>query len=73
VVGRGAELGPDTRLVDCAVGERAVVEHTVAHDAEIGAEAHVGPFAHLAPGATVSPGTVTGPFYTAGTGEDAPD
>jgi bifunctional UDP-N-acetylglucosamine pyrophosphorylase/glucosamine-1-phosphate N-acetyltransferase len=73
VVGRGAELGPDTRLVDCAVGERAVVEHTVAHDAEIGADAHVGPFAHLAPGATVSPGSVTGPFYTASTGEETSD
>jgi bifunctional UDP-N-acetylglucosamine pyrophosphorylase/glucosamine-1-phosphate N-acetyltransferase len=73
VVGRGAELGPDTRLVDCAVGEHAVVEHTVGHDAEIGADAHVGPFAHLGPGGTVSPGAVTGPFYTATTGEEPPD
>ncbi len=36
VVGDGCDIGPDTRLVDCAVGSGAVVEHTVGHDAEIG-------------------------------------
>ncbi len=35
-VGDGCEIGPDTRLVDCAVGADAVVEHTVGHDAEVG-------------------------------------
>ena len=29
VIGAGAELGPDTRLVDCVVGAGAVVEQTV--------------------------------------------
>ena len=36
VVGAGAEIGPDTRLVDCVVGAGAVVENTVGRDAEIG-------------------------------------
>ncbi|HEX7166621.1 MAG TPA: sugar phosphate nucleotidyltransferase [Acidimicrobiales bacterium] len=63
VVGTGAEVGPDTRLVDCRVGDGAVVEQTVARLAEIGAGARVGPFAVLGPGARVAPGTVTGPFY----------
>jgi bifunctional UDP-N-acetylglucosamine pyrophosphorylase/glucosamine-1-phosphate N-acetyltransferase len=66
VVGAGAEIGPDARLVDCVVGERAVVEQTVARQAEIGDDARVGPFAYLAPGARVPKGTVTGPFFTAG-------
>jgi bifunctional UDP-N-acetylglucosamine pyrophosphorylase/glucosamine-1-phosphate N-acetyltransferase len=66
VVGAGAEIGPDARLVDCVVGERAVVEQTVARQAEIGDDARVGPFAHLAPGARVAEGTVTGPFFAAG-------
>jgi bifunctional UDP-N-acetylglucosamine pyrophosphorylase/glucosamine-1-phosphate N-acetyltransferase len=63
VVRREAEVGPDARLVDCVVGERAVVEQTVARSAEIGEGAVVGPFAHLAPGARVAAGRVTGPFF----------
>lgn len=66
VVGAGAEIGPDVRLVDCVVGDRAVVEQAVARQAEIGDDARVGPFAVLSPGARVAPGTVTGPFFAAG-------
>ena len=62
-VEEGAEIGPDTRLVDCTVREGAVVEQTVARLAEIGAGAKVGPFASLAPGSRVAPGAVTGPFF----------
>ncbi len=63
VVGAGAEIGPHTRLVDCAVGAGAVVEQSNGRDAEIGADAKVGPFAVLAPGASVPDGVVTGPFF----------
>ncbi len=69
VVEEGAEIGPDTRLVDCTVRAGAVVEQTVARLAEIGAGAKVGPFASLAPGNRVAPGVVTGPFF-AGESED---
>src|SRR5207237_8668652 len=37
VIATGAEIGPDTRLVDCVVGEEAIVEQTVGRQAEIGA------------------------------------
>lgn len=65
-VAAGAELGPDTRLVDTVVGEGAVVMRTECRLARIGARARVGPFAALEPGAQVAPGTVTGPFFRAG-------
>jgi bifunctional UDP-N-acetylglucosamine pyrophosphorylase / glucosamine-1-phosphate N-acetyltransferase len=65
VVGPGAELGPDTRLVDCVVGAGSVLEHTVGRDADVGANAVVGPFAALEPGSRVPDGARTGPFYTA--------
>jgi bifunctional UDP-N-acetylglucosamine pyrophosphorylase/glucosamine-1-phosphate N-acetyltransferase len=65
VVGSGAEIGPDTRLVDCVVGERVVIEKSVGRDAEIGAGAIVGPFASLEPGSHVPADSRTGPFYTA--------
>jgi bifunctional UDP-N-acetylglucosamine pyrophosphorylase/glucosamine-1-phosphate N-acetyltransferase len=65
VIGEGAEIGPDAHLVDTVVGAGAVVEHSVAHDAEVGAGAHVGPYAVLQPGAEVAAGEATGPFYAA--------
>jgi bifunctional UDP-N-acetylglucosamine pyrophosphorylase / glucosamine-1-phosphate N-acetyltransferase len=65
VVGAGAEIGPDTRLVDSVVGPRARVETSVGRDADVGADAVVGPFAALEPGSHVPAGTRTGPFYTA--------
>jgi bifunctional UDP-N-acetylglucosamine pyrophosphorylase/glucosamine-1-phosphate N-acetyltransferase len=64
-IAAGAEIGPDTQLVDCVVGERALVEHTVGREADIGTDSRVGPWASLGPGAKVAPGAVTGPFYTA--------
>ena len=65
VIGDGCEIGPDTRLVDCTVGDGSYVEHTVGRDSEIGTHARVGPYAFLPSGSTVTSGTVTGAFYTA--------
>ena len=65
VVGEGAELGPDTRLVDCIIGAGAIVERTVGRHAEVGAGAIVGPYAVLEAGAHIEPGARTGSFYTA--------
>ncbi|MCW4457907.1 bifunctional UDP-N-acetylglucosamine diphosphorylase/glucosamine-1-phosphate N-acetyltransferase GlmU [Microbacterium sp. MPKO10] len=48
-VASGAEVGPDTTLVDCEIGEDAVVKRTDATLAVIGAGASVGPFAYLRP------------------------
>lgn len=63
VIGTGAEIGPNTRLVDCVVGDGAVVEQSNGRDATVGAGATVGPFAHLSPGSSVAEGATTGPFY----------
>jgi bifunctional UDP-N-acetylglucosamine pyrophosphorylase/glucosamine-1-phosphate N-acetyltransferase len=64
-VGKGCEIGPDTRLIDCVVAPDCVVENSVGRDAEIGAGAHVGPYAHLPAGSSVAGGRTTGAFYTA--------
>ena len=73
VVEGRAEIGPDTRLVDCLVGEDAIIEQSTGRDAEIGAGSRVGPYAVLQPGASIAPGAVTGPFYTATGPDDGPD
>lgn len=62
VVGDGAEIGPDTRLVDCRIGARAVVHKAMASLAVVGDDAVVGPFAVLDPGAVIAAGEHTGPF-----------
>ncbi len=45
----GAIIGPDTTLVDCEIGENAVVKRTDATLAVIGKGATVGPFSYLRP------------------------
>jgi bifunctional UDP-N-acetylglucosamine pyrophosphorylase/glucosamine-1-phosphate N-acetyltransferase len=46
----GAEIGPQTRLVDTWVGPEATVTFAVVRESSIGPEAIVGPFASLRPG-----------------------
>ena len=70
VIGHGARLGPQVRLVDCAVGDGANVEQTVGYDAVVGPSAIVGPFAVLQPGSHIAAGTTTGAFYTATAGDE---
>jgi bifunctional UDP-N-acetylglucosamine pyrophosphorylase/glucosamine-1-phosphate N-acetyltransferase len=63
-IGERTEVGPGTRLVDCAVGADCRLDQTVAEQSEIGDGSRVGPFAFLAPGTSIAPGTETGAFYT---------
>ncbi len=67
VVGDGTELGPNTRLVDCTVGDDCVIEQSTGRSARIGDRCTVGPFASLGPGAELASDVTTGPFYTADT------
>ena len=64
VIGAGTELGPNTRLVDCRVGARSVIENSVGRNSEIGDDVVLGPFAVLAEGSVISAGARPGPFYT---------
>jgi bifunctional UDP-N-acetylglucosamine pyrophosphorylase/glucosamine-1-phosphate N-acetyltransferase len=65
VIGDRAEIGPNTRLVDCVVGADTRLEQVVGRDAEVGDDAVVGPFAVLEPGSQIPSGARTGAFYTA--------
>ena len=58
----GAQIGPQTRLIDTEVGPGATVTFSVARGAEIGAEASVGPFASLRPGTKMAQGSKIGTF-----------
>jgi bifunctional UDP-N-acetylglucosamine pyrophosphorylase/glucosamine-1-phosphate N-acetyltransferase len=76
-VAAGAQIGPDTTLIDVEVGENAVITRTQASLSVIGPGANVGPFAYLRPGTTVGAGGKIGTFVEAknarlGAGAKAP-
>lgn len=62
VIGKNCVIGPDTRLIDCTVGDGAVAESTRAEKCEIGENACAGPFAHLRPGTVLKAGAKAGAF-----------
>jgi bifunctional UDP-N-acetylglucosamine pyrophosphorylase/glucosamine-1-phosphate N-acetyltransferase len=61
-IGRGAAVGPSTRIVDSRVGDRSEVTFSVVEGATIGRDVTVGPFARLRPGARLDDGSLVGNF-----------
>ena len=61
-VAAGAEIGPDSHVRDCRIGEDAVVRYSVIESAEVGARATVGPYARLRGGATLGAESKAGTF-----------
>jgi bifunctional UDP-N-acetylglucosamine pyrophosphorylase / glucosamine-1-phosphate N-acetyltransferase len=73
----GAQIGPDSTLVDCVVGEQARLVRTHAEGAEIGPECSVGPFTFLRPGTRLARGARAGAYVeikaaTVGEGSKVP-
>ncbi len=58
----GAIIGPDTTLVDCEIGENAVVKRTDATLAIIGKGATVGTFSYLRPNSVIGENGMIGAF-----------
>ena len=61
-VAEGALVGPQSLLVDCAIGAGAHVLRTHATSARIGPRAEVGPFTYLRPGAVLEAKAKAGAF-----------
>jgi bifunctional UDP-N-acetylglucosamine pyrophosphorylase/glucosamine-1-phosphate N-acetyltransferase len=61
-IASGAQVGPDTTLVDTEVGAGATVVRAQCERAVIGAEATVGPFTYLRPGTRLARGAKAGGF-----------
>lgn len=53
VIGRDCEIGPNTMIRDCRVGEAATVNASQLNESVIGSHTTVGPFAYVRPGCTV--------------------
>lgn len=61
VIGSGCEIGPNTRLVECVVGEGSTIEASTAERVTFGAGVVVGPYAAFEPGTSVHDGVRVGP------------
>lgn len=61
-IGRGALIGPDTRLFNCEVGSDAVITKSECDGARIARHAQVGPYSFLRPGAHLGEGAKVGSF-----------
>jgi bifunctional UDP-N-acetylglucosamine pyrophosphorylase/glucosamine-1-phosphate N-acetyltransferase len=61
-IGSDCVIGPSTDLLDTAVGDGALVEHSVGRGAEVGRGASVGPYAFLRPGTVLGPEVKVGAY-----------
>lgn len=48
-IGSDCEIGPNSQLIDCTIGDRSIIKYSVVTNSEIGDDAAVGPFAHIRP------------------------
>ncbi|RIQ20470.1 bifunctional UDP-N-acetylglucosamine diphosphorylase/glucosamine-1-phosphate N-acetyltransferase GlmU [Jiangella rhizosphaerae] len=76
-VAAGAEVGPDTTLIDTVVGPGASVVRVHSDGAQIGANATVGPYTYLRPGAVLEEKAKAGAYVeikksTVGAGAKVP-
>ena len=62
VIGSGCEIGPNTLIEDCEIGDGCVVNASQAYGSVLGRDVHVGPYAHIRPGCTVGDGCKVGAY-----------
>ena len=62
VIGEGCEIGPNTMITDCTVGDGAVINSSQCNESVIEAGAHVGPFAYIRPNCRVGRDVKVGDF-----------
>jgi bifunctional UDP-N-acetylglucosamine pyrophosphorylase/glucosamine-1-phosphate N-acetyltransferase len=61
-IGSGSVIGPQTTLIDCALGEQVSVPHSYLVECSVADRCSVGPFAYLRPRARLGDGAKAGAF-----------
>lgn len=61
-IGRDCVIGPNTRLVDCQVGDSVSIEFSVARQSTLGDNCAIGPYAYLRPQTELAEGVKVGDF-----------
>jgi bifunctional UDP-N-acetylglucosamine pyrophosphorylase/glucosamine-1-phosphate N-acetyltransferase len=62
MIGEGSLIGPDTTIIDSAIGRDCSVSRSVIEGSIIEDGASVGPYSHLRPGSHVGPGAEVGNY-----------
>jgi bifunctional UDP-N-acetylglucosamine pyrophosphorylase / glucosamine-1-phosphate N-acetyltransferase len=53
IIGAECQIGPNSEIDSCLIGNQTVVRQSVAHNSSIGARVNIGPFAHIRPQSTI--------------------
>ena len=53
MIGSDCEIGPNSEIKDCQIGDATVINHSVAHQSKIGSHVNIGPFAHIRPDSNI--------------------
>ncbi|MFT4415980.1 bifunctional UDP-N-acetylglucosamine diphosphorylase/glucosamine-1-phosphate N-acetyltransferase GlmU [Fredinandcohnia humi] len=61
-IGSECEIGPNSEIKSCKIGDNTVIRHSVAHDSTIGNDVAIGPFAHIRPATMISDEVKIGNF-----------
>jgi bifunctional UDP-N-acetylglucosamine pyrophosphorylase / glucosamine-1-phosphate N-acetyltransferase len=48
-IGSECQLGPNSEISDCEIGNNTVIRQSAAYNSKIGSEVNIGPFAHIRP------------------------
>jgi bifunctional UDP-N-acetylglucosamine pyrophosphorylase/glucosamine-1-phosphate N-acetyltransferase len=62
LIGEGCTIGPNTRLIDCEIGNGCTVESSRVEQSRIGNDVRIGPFAQIRPGCAIADRVKIGNF-----------
>lgn len=62
VIGKGCEIGPNTQITNCTLGDGCVATQSVLTDSTFGSGVNIGPFAYVRPGSTINDKVKIGDF-----------
>jgi bifunctional UDP-N-acetylglucosamine pyrophosphorylase/glucosamine-1-phosphate N-acetyltransferase len=62
MIGEGSHIGPDTTIVDSAIGRDCLVTRSVVEGSIVQDDARIGPYSHLRTGSRVGPGSEVGNY-----------
>lgn len=62
VIGENCEIGPNSTVRDCVIGDRVSVNASQINESSVGSDTSVGPFAYIRPGCRVGSNAKVGDF-----------
>ncbi len=61
-ISNDCQIGPNSEIIACTIGENTVIKQSVVMNSEIGADVAIGPFAHIRPDSNISDEVKIGNF-----------